>query len=536
MRSIKELMLELVSVQSDTGTVKERAMAEKIHSLVRESPYFVEHPECCGVYENGDILRRPVVWALRKGSGKRTVILEGHYDAVEIESYGILKPYALSPVLLKEKMRSMQIQDEELDRDLRDDRWCFGRGVADMKSGLAINLHALFTHPNEAVIILFVAVPDEENISAGALQAVELFERLKDRYALDYRLSIITEPQNIGIGTRQSVQLIQGSMGKFLPVILAKGVLAHSADLLNGLNSALILSEIVRGAELRTDMVSEDDGVFTQPPTTLLMRDLKTTYDVSIPEYSAACLNILFLNNKRPMAILEDLRRICSDALTKAIAAYDKAFDTMKGKGFIEESCRRRFKGDVVLMTELEARLRSGAKDYELFKEALDARLVEEIRAGGINLQTASIHYMKAILEKAQIMGPVVVIGIAPPYYLAVNNKYIEKDIGDCLDGLGEYMASRHAVTVEPVPYLSGMTDMSYLSCACPREDRQFLENLSIPRSAYDVPVERIARLNIPSLMIGPGAKCIHQAGERVYLPDVLERIPDVIGRIIERL
>ena len=325
MRSIEELMLELVSVQSDTGTAMELAMAEKIYALVKECPYFVEHPEYCGTYEDDDILHRPVVWALRKGTGDRTLVLEGHYDAVEIDTYGTLKPYALSPALLKEKMRSMSMWDEEQNRDLCDDDWCFGRGVADMKAGLAINLHTLFTSRNEEVNIVFVAVPDEENLSSGALQAVGLFEDLKKRY-------------------------------------------------------------------------------------------------------------------------------------------------------------------------------------------------------------------MKAILEKAQIPDPVVVIGVAPPYYLAVNNKYIDKDIGYCLDGLGDYMESRHGVAVHIVPYLSGMCDMSYLSCSSPRAERQFLENLTMPKAVYDVPVERIAALNIPSLLIGPGAKCVHQAGERVFMPDVVERIPDLIGRILERL
>lgn len=342
MRPIEELMLELVGVQSDTGTAMERAMAEKILSLIKECPYFVAHPELCGMYEEDDVLHRPVVWALRKGSGNRTVILHGHYDAVEIDTYGVLKPYALSPALLKERMLAMRFGDEELHRDLRDEDWCFGRGVADMKAGVAINLHTLFTNGNEAVNILFVAVPDEENLSFGALQAVGLFEGLKKRCALDYRLAIITEPQIRGSGAGGPIQLIQGSTGKILPVILAKGVLTHSADLMNGLNSAFILSEIVRDVELRTDMVSEDDGAFAQPPATLFMRDLKAACDVSLPEYSAACLNILYLRSKEPMSIVESLRRISADALRRAVDKHKSAFDFMAPKGFVDKSSWRR--------------------------------------------------------------------------------------------------------------------------------------------------------------------------------------------------
>jgi arginine utilization protein RocB len=47
--------------------------------------------------------------------------------------------------------------------------------------------------------------------------------------------------------------------------------------------------------------------------------------------------------------------------------------------------------------------------------------------------------------------------------------------------------------------------------------------------------VEGIGELNIPALIIGPQGKDIHKRGERVYLPDVTGRIPDLIGRIIEQ-
>ena len=92
MSEIRELLYELVSVQSDTGTKLEVAMGEKIFDIIRRNEYFAKHSELCGMESGGDFLGRSVVWALRKGSTNRTVILSGHYDAVEIDSYGELNP------------------------------------------------------------------------------------------------------------------------------------------------------------------------------------------------------------------------------------------------------------------------------------------------------------------------------------------------------------------------------------------------------------------------------------------------------------
>ena len=45
MSEIRELLYELVSVQSDTGTKLEVKMGEKIFDIIRRNEYFAKHPE-----------------------------------------------------------------------------------------------------------------------------------------------------------------------------------------------------------------------------------------------------------------------------------------------------------------------------------------------------------------------------------------------------------------------------------------------------------------------------------------------------------
>ena len=169
MSAVHDLLLELVAVQSDTGTLHELAMADKLLALIlRADPYFARHPDLCGAFEAGDVLHRPVVWGLRRGRSRRTVILEGHYDAVETRA--ATAPSSRSPWTRRPcaaRMREQGIQDPDLARDLEDEAWGFGRGMADMKAGLAINLHTLFTREEGEANLLFLAVPDEESMSSG---------------------------------------------------------------------------------------------------------------------------------------------------------------------------------------------------------------------------------------------------------------------------------------------------------------------------------------------------------------------------------
>ena len=133
MKSASQIMRELVAVQSDTGTTLEVNVAAKILELIKEDEYFRANPDLCGAYQDDDALGRPVVWALKRGSSARTLIISGHYDCVETQCYGPLQEYALNPDSLKNLMKENSTTDEQLRRDLEDDNWVFGRGTADMK-------------------------------------------------------------------------------------------------------------------------------------------------------------------------------------------------------------------------------------------------------------------------------------------------------------------------------------------------------------------------------------------------------------------
>lgn len=166
--NILSIMKDLVSVQSDTGTRQEERAAEKIAEYFESDAYFAAHPDHWGLCDTGDFLGRRVVWALKEGKSRKVLVLTGHYDAVETDCYGELKPLALDPDALREEMLRRKLGDERLQQELAGGDWLPGRATADMKGGLAIGLYRLLTLPEDAETgVAFVAVCDEENVSPG---------------------------------------------------------------------------------------------------------------------------------------------------------------------------------------------------------------------------------------------------------------------------------------------------------------------------------------------------------------------------------
>ena len=88
---------------------------------------------------------------------------------------------------------------------------------------------------------------------------------------------------------------------------------------MQGLNSAVIASNIVRRVELNTDLCSEDYGQKCVPPTVLYMKDDKKFYNVSVPLYTNLFLNTFFTNSNNALNILRSLGQICREAADEAV-------------------------------------------------------------------------------------------------------------------------------------------------------------------------------------------------------------------------
>lgn len=512
--SIEQILYRLVAVQSDTGTKQEVDMAECIFSIIQEDRYFAENPHQCGCFHNGDILGRPVVWALKRAEQKtdKTIILNGHYDAAEIDSYGSLKPLALKPNELKPALKELNLS-QEIREDLDNPDWCFGRATADMKAGIAINLHVLFADTKRDVNILFISVCDEENIAAGMLDAVTLLLKLKSEQELDYKLLFLTEPHVRE--DKHTFLVYNGSVGKLLPCVVAKGKLSHVGLISAGLNPVLMMSEIVKGIERNPDLCSSDLGVTTQPPTVLHMKDSKHSYDVSIPEYVSMYFNLLFFRNTPVTTLLDNIKNLCEEALQKV--APDHA-PKVYSFGELEDICEKTY------------------SDYKEIKRALYLKAEKQVLDGTLCLQDAGLLIVKETIRASRITEPLAVVGLLPPYLPATNNRYLpDYDYSKTMSAITEVL-DKIGIAHKDLAYFMGLSDNSFTMCTDPNAEKRVLSNMVIPAHLYRVDYDSVAQLNVPSIIAGPWGKDYHTISERVYMPDVTETVPEILENIIKHL
>lgn len=531
--NIKDILYRLVSVQSDTGTSKEVNMADCIYDIINEQEYFIKNPELCGKFYNNDFLNRPVVWALHKGRTNKTLILTGHYDAVAIDCYGALKEYALKPDELKEKLKLINIGDDAL-LDLQNPDWYFGRGINDMKAGIAINFDAVNTEIDEDVNVLFVAVHDEENLSAGMRQSTKLLCELKEKFELDYKLMLITEPHIRN--ENDKFKIFVGTVGKIMPAIVVKGRIAHGSDVMEGLNSTVIMSDIITNIELNPDLCSTDMNMTTPPPTVLYARDLKEVYEVSVPEYSSLYLNYQFLKSKTPFQIIDELKNICHKSFDNIIKKYNAAYDSLNEKDALNGKKRRAYNSLVYTFEEIEKIAKERNSQYAKLKNELFDMVYEQVSRNEITIQDAGILILKRIIELSLINEPLIVIGFIPPYYPAANNTYLENNNESYANCIEKVINDSYGLDLEKENYFMGICDGSYTSCTDRKSEENVMSNMVTPKEIYDIPFENIEKISCPFIVVGPWGKDYHTITERVYMKDVETTVPNIIRKIVKIL
>lgn len=540
MRKIKEKILsilkETVSIDSFSATENENKVSEYLYDYMKNMKYFEDKPNLFGNFKiEEDHLDRRVSYGLVRGKSSKTVVLMNHHDVVGIDDYGSIKDYAFDIEKLPEKIKEININAESLE-DLNSGEWIFGRGAADMKGGLAIQLAYLekYSETEEKEgNILFISVPDEESYSAGMRGAVKLLSRLKKEFDLEYSFLIDCEP-NFKVNGKHVVSL--GTAGKCMPVILVQGQKSHICRCFDGLNPIGVLGEIFSRTELSLEFSDELEGEITVPPTWNYFKDMKVEYDVSIPIRACGYFSVISFYTS-PDEILERLRRISVDSFEAYVSKMKMIYSEYKCKNVHSSEREIEFRPTVLSFDELmNIASEKDKEEFHSFYEKLYDDISKKIIKNEINYPQATIQIMDGVLNFTGISYPVIVLGFAPPYYPALNSRKISGKghiIDECYNLIRDYAHDNFNYDLSYENYTVGLSDCSY--CAVDKEfdyDR-FSLNTPMWGKLYSIAFEDIEKLNIPSIIFGPWGKDYHQATERVNKESLTVIVPKLIEEIV---
>ncbi len=525
---IRQLFEESIAARSFTNSAREQEAEQFLMEKISSIPYFKENPDFFGEKKLGDFYDRSNIWALKKGTGKETVIFFHHHDVVDTTDYGKYEEIAFD----NEKIKKTYLAEPDIPQHVKDDaasgEWYFARGSADMKAALALQLGVFEEYckkDNPKINLLYLSVADEESYSTGMRAAPTLLKEIKDKFDLEYTLAIDSEPFE---GDKAGEKILHiGTVGKLMPIVVAQGVLAHIKEPLEGINAVSLMSKISEKLDLRPELADKSKGEQSPLPSWGFMRDRKEVYDASTVLRAAGYFSILYLE-KSPEDLLEKVREISKEATDEY---YEKLL-TLQKQFDVKATLKR---PRVMLYDELVAECEK-LDGFDKKLEEINAQALEHLK-GGETFQNVTIQCVEEMLEFYGKKEAIIVIAMAPPYYPALSSSRIEKKgvIIPKLKAHYENYLKEKGFNLKTEEYFMGICDISYCGLDKPVDvHKAVLRKTAVDKSVYDIDFDSIADVNVPAVNLGPWGKDLHRYTERVLEKDSFELIPDYLLYLME--
>lgn len=523
----------LTAIPSVTGSRDEADFAAKLVELLRTSPAFAAPGSIWTLDVAGVPQGRQCVMALARGSGRRTVVLTGHFDIVETDCYGELQPLALLPDELGEAL-IRKIRAEPHDprtakalADLESGAFLAGRGLLDMKGGLAAGL-AVIEQMAAAGFdgnLLFVAVPDEEGNSAGARAMSQALSDIATERGLDIVAVInLDATGDEGDGEVGRVVML-GSVGKLLPSALVVGRPGHAADSFRGLGAAALAGALAAEIEWSPDLTERTGDELGAGPTLLGMKDSKIAYDVTMPARVWMYWNVM--THRRPP---EEVLTTVEAAARRSSAELMRALATRADASRADVAL-----GDVVIIRHdaLFAEVAAANPGAASLLQSLAA----ELSAGELSLPEQCRVLTEKLWELSGRPGPAIVLGFASIPYLPVElrDDPAARALHAAVDAARAEIAARFETTIGTIRYFPGISDVSFFGQA----DDTHVATISANTPQWTGILAGAAGFGaagLPSINAGPWGRDYHTRLERMHIDYGFRILPELVKSIAARM
>lgn len=536
--SIYALMLELVKIPSVSPGPGETRLAQLIYDKLAGLPYFKTHKSHLEfIRVPDDPFDRKAVFAMVKAEPRtdRTIILTGHLDVVDTSEARALSGLAFHPEEYTKRITELDLPQEAAE-DLESGKYLFGRGVMDMKCGLAIQMALLSEYSRDPrslpVNIAFLAVGDEENNSAGMRAAITYLANLQEK-GMDFVACVNSEgiiPKYPGDKNRY---IDVGTIGKIMPLFYCVGRESHVGQYYAGLNANLMSSAVTMLLEGNPDWAETWKGEVYPPPASLKQKDLRDIYSVTLPARAAIYFNHLTVTST-PGEILEKMKDIASRAFAASIEHM-----TGSANEFSEISGTPvpvNWKHNVITWQELLDEVTPGFdgsfhKHIEDFIESLPDDTDEREK---------SLLVVGEALRFYPDKRPMIIVGFLPPYYPHRTNKRQSAREKGLVEAVNQVIQKAHNEFNEPLAiseHFASISDLSYVGFQGNREELVPLaHNTPGWGVIYDIPLDDLLKLDIPAVNLGPAGKDAHKFIERLELDYSLEVVPQLLKSLVEKL
>ncbi|RSD23251.1 M20/M25/M40 family metallo-hydrolase [Mesobacillus subterraneus] len=534
---------QLVNIGSIVNTNGEKEIAQALYTMISSFPYFMENPtHVIKPQTHNDVLERFNVLAFvkgTKGDSNKTVILMGHLDTVGIDDFTQLAGLAFEPDELLEELKKENLPPR-VKKHADSGEWMFGRGVLDMKSGVATNLYLLkyySEHPEELEgNLVFLSECDEEDSSYGILSAVKELNAWKEEHGFEYVAAINSDFVSPRFEGDKNRYIYKGTVGKLLPSFFITGAETHVGSAFEGLDPNLIAAELTRQIDYNPDLCNEAFGETTMPPVSLKQMDLKPNYTVQTALAAYVYYNF-FIHSWTPKDVLEKLKEHAGIAFEKALELYHERYQRYcKASG---EPCRElQWKPRVMTYEEMETEL------IQVHGSEYTAHMVEFKETLLLDVSLDLRMYAARVVEEAwkwmPDQSPAIIVFYSSLYSPRIEVTGESRDERNLIEALEEAVETvqpdyGHPIVVRSFfPYIS---DMSFVALS---DDDEALEAASRNNpswgSKFFVDYPEIRELNVPVINIGPYGLDAHKRYERMEIDYSLKIVPNLTNEVIKNV
>jgi arginine utilization protein RocB len=525
-RRARELTMTLVGWPSVTGSADEAAFAGRLADFVAQWPYFLKHPE--------DLVLAPVprgahprqsLLALVRGNGARTVALAGHFDVVPIDDYGDLSALAGEPQALREgllrRLRAEGGSPLAL-ADLESGEFLPGRGLLDMKSGLAAGLAVLEQFASQETRegnLLLLATPDEEDRSAGMRAVAAMLPDFLREQELDLALAVNLDAICDDADGATGRVIAMGCLGKLLISAFVVGKEAHACYPFAGVNAAYLAAELACEFEAAPELSERTGSELAAPPAALGLKDSKTAYNVTTAGRAWMFWNVLQHRRSAAdvFAISETLAR---RAVARAAARIRERAEAVGAAATGAWSDVR-----VIRYADLAAAARARTPGFD----AAFARQAEAWAADGtLDWPTLSGRLTEWVWTAAGSPGPLIVLGVASMPYPAINWPDEATLLADIIDRARAAIAAETGVSIGTQAYFPAIADMSFLGPV----DAAALDLVAANMPVWETGVGALETPGAPIVNIGPWGRDYHHWLERLNVDYAFRVLPRLVQRV----
>lgn len=535
---------ELVRVESIVETPGEIDAADKLYELISSVPYFKDRPnQLIKSKTVDDEFDRYNVLAFVEGTkdlnNKKTVILMGHLDTVGIDDYTNLKDVACSPSELMERLKDELLPDLVKEQLLSGD-WYFGRGVLDMKSGVASHLSLLnyyAEHPDElSGNLLFFSECDEEVSSKGVLSGLKDLKKWREEHGFDYIGLINSDfvaPLYEGDANRY---IYKGTVGKLLPSFFITGAETHVGSSFEGLDPNYIAAELTRQISYNPDLCNSHLGETPAPPVSLKQTDFKPNYTVQTALSAYVYFNF-FIQSWSPKDVLNKLVEQAEIAFESAVNTLNKRYERFcklsnqpyqqlpwKPRVILYEDMTKQLKQEQgeQFITHMEAFKSDLLLDESLDTRMFAARVVEEEWKWMKDKSPAIILFYSSLYS---------------PCLDLTGKDEKEVNLEAALVKAVEVVQPEYAYPIVTKNYFPFICDMS---CVALKDDeagiRAVTDNNPGWGTKHYVDYQDIRDINVPAINIGPYGYDGHKRYERMEIKYSTEVVPKITNEVIRHL